>query len=105
MASIPEDELARVKARWSSDDLHRAEYWADLASRDVPWLAGELDAALQVVHAAPTVAHLRELVRWCDLIDKFASMVDESYTLPRDEIQRDLTALADAVERYHARRG
>jgi hypothetical protein len=37
------DPLAAVKARWFTDDQHRAEYWADLASRDVPWLIGEVE--------------------------------------------------------------
>ena len=38
-----QDPLAAVKARWFTDDLHRAEYWADLAGRDVPWLVGEVE--------------------------------------------------------------
>ena len=37
------DPLAEVKARWFTDDQHRAEYWADLASRDVPLLVGEVE--------------------------------------------------------------
>jgi len=43
------DPLAAIKARWFTDDMHRAEYWADLASRDVPWLVDE-------------VARLRDLI-------------------------------------------
>jgi hypothetical protein len=36
-------EFERVKARWYSDELHRPEFWADLASRDVPFLIGEVE--------------------------------------------------------------
>lgn len=35
--------LAEVKARWFGDELHRAEWWADHASRDVPLLVGEVE--------------------------------------------------------------
>jgi hypothetical protein len=35
------DPLAAIKTAWLGDELHRPEYWADLASRDVPFLIGE----------------------------------------------------------------
>jgi hypothetical protein len=47
------DQWAEIKARWFTDDLHRAEYWADLASRDVPWLLGEVER-LRLIYYAPT---------------------------------------------------
>jgi hypothetical protein len=37
------DLLAAIRARWFTDGLHRAEYWADLASRDVPLLVDLAD--------------------------------------------------------------
>jgi hypothetical protein len=38
-----EDRLLQIKARWFTDALHRSEYWADQASRDVPWLVSEVE--------------------------------------------------------------
>jgi hypothetical protein len=32
-----------IKQRWYSDELHRAEWWADHASRDIPFLIGEVE--------------------------------------------------------------
>jgi hypothetical protein len=43
------DPLAAVKARWFTDDQHRAEYWADLASRDVPRLIGEVERVRELL--------------------------------------------------------
>ncbi len=30
------DPLPEIKAAWLGDELHRPEFWADRASRDVP---------------------------------------------------------------------
>jgi hypothetical protein len=45
-----------------------------------------LKAAEAAVLVAPSVEHLRELVRWLDLIDRFAAVADPGYQLPRDEM-------------------
>jgi hypothetical protein len=42
-ASGEQDRLDQIKTAWFDGGLHRAEYWADLASRDIPWLIGECD--------------------------------------------------------------
>ena len=39
------DKLVEIKGRWLKEELHRPEYWADLASRDVPSLITEADEA------------------------------------------------------------
>jgi hypothetical protein len=59
-----------------------------------------LEAADAAVRAAPSVEHLQELVRWLDLLDRFAAMADPGYQLPRDEMQRELSAFADALAAY-----
>jgi hypothetical protein len=43
------DPLDALKARWTSDELHTSNYWADLASRDVPWLIGEVERLRRIV--------------------------------------------------------
>lgn len=37
------NQLAEIKSHWFTDDQHRPDYWADLASRDVPWLIQEVE--------------------------------------------------------------
>jgi hypothetical protein len=59
-----------------------------------------LEAAEAAVQAAPSVEHLRELIRWLDLIDRFAAVADPGYQLPRDEMQRELSAFAGALTAY-----
>jgi hypothetical protein len=44
-----EGQLAEIKARWFTDDLHRAEYWADHASRDVPRLVSKVERLLDLL--------------------------------------------------------
>ena len=53
------DPLAEIKARWSSDELHRAEYWADLASRDVPALIKQVEEWRQAAVAEANLADER----------------------------------------------
>ena len=60
--------------------------------------ADALEAASKVVGAVPSVEHLEALASWLDLVDLFASKVDPTYTLPRDEVQQDLRRLVDAVK-------
>jgi len=38
----PGDWLAEIRTRWLGDEQHRAEWWADYASRDVPRLLAEV---------------------------------------------------------------
>lgn len=73
------DRLATIQTRWFSEELHRAEWWADHASRDVPWLVGEvadLRAALQAAtQAAAAEADLadergREIARLRELLNR-----------------------------------
>ncbi len=54
-----QDPLAEVKARWFTDDQHRAEYWADLASRDVPWLVEQVEQWRQAAGAEAYLADER----------------------------------------------
>jgi hypothetical protein len=44
-------EFERVKAQWYSAELHRPEFWADLASRDVPFLIGEVERLRALIPA------------------------------------------------------
>jgi hypothetical protein len=37
------DPLVEIKDTWFGGTQHRAEWWADRASRDVPWLVGQVE--------------------------------------------------------------
>lgn len=61
-----QDPLAEIEATWTGDELHRAEFWADRASRDIPWLISEVqdrrtDLAMALTQLQNAIGEIKRL--------------------------------------------
>jgi hypothetical protein len=124
------DDLTAIKARWgvlhedvlTAGEQHRAEYWADHASRDIPELLDRITRALEYVdsgqvdgehHKAWAIDQIVRALTGCPIVTRTA--VDthgERYEYPSqgesEEYRRFLAAYRageDGPDTYHWEEG